>query len=64
MSYLVYCRFNMISTDNVVTYFNDIISSYRRIRNTWHNPVANTGRLYLLKSIKTISHIGIDGNKR
>ncbi len=40
--YLVCCGFNMISTDDVVTCFNDIILARCRIRDTWHNPVANT----------------------
>jgi hypothetical protein len=42
MSYLVHCRSIVILTDNVVTCFKDIISAHHRIRETWHNPVANT----------------------
>jgi hypothetical protein len=41
-SYLVRCGFNMISTDDVVTCFNDIISAHRRNRDTWQNQVAYT----------------------
>jgi hypothetical protein len=56
MSYLVHCGFNMISTDDVITCFNNIISSHCWIRDTWHNPVANTngpqGDCILLKSFK------------
>jgi hypothetical protein len=36
-SYLV-----MISTDDVVTCFNDIILAHCQIQTMWHNPVANT----------------------
>ncbi len=55
-SYLVRCRFNMISTDDVVTCFNDIILAHRQIQDTWHNPMTNTYGLQVdhifLKSFK------------
>jgi hypothetical protein len=42
MSYLVRCGFSMILTDDVITCFDDIILTHRRIRDMWYNPVANT----------------------
>ena len=55
-SYLVRCGFNMISTDDVVTCFNDIILAHCQIQTMWHNPVANTYGPHvdciLLKSFK------------
>ncbi len=40
--FLEKCGYNMISIDDVVSCFNDIISAHRRIIITWHNPAANT----------------------
>ncbi len=57
-SFLGNCGYNMISTKDVVTCFNDIISAHCRSRESWHNPVTNTfgpqvDRI-LLKSFKLL----------
>jgi hypothetical protein len=56
MSYLVHCGFNMISMEDVVTCFNDIILAHCQIQDMWHNPGANTYGpqvdCFLLKSFK------------
>ena len=39
---LAQCGFNMISNDNVVSCYNDIISAHRHIYDSWHNTTANT----------------------
>jgi hypothetical protein len=55
-SFLELCGFHMISTDNVVTCYNDIIVAHRRICESWLNPIANTYgpqvKWILLKSFK------------
>jgi hypothetical protein len=40
--FLVRCGFNMISNDDVVTCYNDIISAHRRHYDSWYNSSANT----------------------
>jgi hypothetical protein len=41
-AFLERCGFNMISTDDVVTCYNNIIVAHRRICELWFNPTANT----------------------
>jgi hypothetical protein len=57
----------MISTNDVVTGFNDIISAHRRIQESWHNPVTNTlgpqvDRI-LLKSFKLFPQLDSTATK-
>ncbi len=40
--YLVHCGFNMISTDDGVMCFSNIILAHCRIQDMWHSSVANT----------------------
>jgi hypothetical protein len=42
VAYLAFCGFTMLSTDNVDTCYNNIITAHRRIWEGWHNPTANT----------------------
>jgi hypothetical protein len=42
VAYLACCGFTMLSTNDVDTCYNDIITAHRRIREGWHNPTANT----------------------
>ncbi len=41
-AYFERCGFNMISTDNVVMCYNNIISAHRCIQDCWINPHTNT----------------------
>jgi hypothetical protein len=64
---LVNCGYNRITTDNVVTCYNNIIATHCRILNLSHNPMAHTfgpqvDRI-LLKSFKlfpTLDSTGTD----
>jgi hypothetical protein len=59
--FLAKCGYNMISINNVVTCFNEIIYAHRCIWETWHNPVANTYGpqidCILLKSLKLFPNL-------
>jgi hypothetical protein len=66
-SFLGNCGYNMISTKDVVTCFNNIISAHRCIRESWHNPVTNTfgpqvDRI-LLKSFKLFPQLDSTATK-
>jgi hypothetical protein len=40
--FLKWCGYNMLSSDNIVGSFNEIIAAHCRLVETWFNPTANT----------------------